>query len=387
MKHAPWLALLIASLALGVILFVDVMVIDYAASLLLLIFIAFYYRNDTRGKVENTPVPRPLGSEPLLQDAVSCSVDSHKTIATNLDQLDKTIHDTGQLLTRSFSGMAAKSNQTNDLIGTVLTLVAGRASTSKLNGSETVNIEAFANEVSDILSQYVGLLVDVSDKSVQAVHHIHDMVSELEQMFSLLEDIRTIADQTNLLALNAAIEAARAGESGRGFAVVADEVRKLSKSTEQLSVQIRDRAQRAKSTVTEVSHIVGDIASMDLNNAINAKGHIDEMLTALGTINHDISAAMDNLNRLNASTNEDVSNAIRALQFEDMATQMIASMHSHLAQLASMQAAVARIAESAWLVEGKTAALDELKNIITKPKTPATPAGIQAGQGGEIDLF
>ena len=35
------------------------------------------------------------------------------------------------------------------------------------------------------LYSYVELLIDVSEKSVQAVHHIGDMVNELEQMFSL----------------------------------------------------------------------------------------------------------------------------------------------------------------------------------------------------------
>lgn len=79
-----------------------------------------------------------------------------------------------------------------------------------------------------IIQQFVQILVDVSEKSISAVHSIHDMSQKLDMVFKLLNQVRSLSEQTNLLALNAAIEAARAGEAGRGFAVVAQEVRNLS---------------------------------------------------------------------------------------------------------------------------------------------------------------
>jgi methyl-accepting chemotaxis protein len=226
-------------------------------------------------------------------------------------------------LYQSFQGLNDKSAAQNDLMMNVVNRIAGE---SDNDSGKRVTIEHFANEVGSILDDYVKLFIDVSDKSVSAVHNIQDMVKQLDGMFELINDIRGIADQTNLLALNAAIEAARAGEAGRGFAVVADEVRKLSQDSNTLNEQIRERAEGAKSTITNVEAVVGEIASLDMNIAIDAKGHLDGMLEELEGVNQSVSDGVNGLADINNSIQQDVNQAITALQFADMVGQKIDSI-------------------------------------------------------------
>jgi methyl-accepting chemotaxis protein len=320
-----------------------------------------------------------------LTQSIEQSQRTYRDMSSTLSALGDNIrHATGEL-TLSFSGLDDKTKQINRQISEVLTVVTDSRS-DDTSGSSAVTVESFASEVSAILAQYVQLLIDVSEKSVQAVHHIGDMVQELEQMFSLLNEIRTIAEQTNLLALNAAIEAARAGDAGRGFAVVADEVRKLSKSTNTLSDQIRRRAETTKSTINEVKGIVGAIASLDLNKAINAKGHVDGMLKGLEAMNQTIATTMTQLGHLNEGINQDTHRAVQALQFEDYSSQIFGEIRRSLSTLEGLSDALGPISTACKIprsmqhdVAAISRQLESLGNATIKRHTPSG--------GGDIDLF
>ena len=334
------------------------------------------------------PTEHPMSQFTVIDHAVRDNESSFENITRKVHSIDKAIRSSSATLSSSFSGLGATSNHTNQLIREVTKSITGNHN-SRSDDEENVTVEKFASEVSDILMQYVSLLIDVSEKSVQAVHHIGDMVKELDHMFSLLADIRTIAEQTNLLALNAAIEAARAGEAGRGFAVVADEVRKLSQDTNRLSEQIRNRGEVTKSTVTMVRDIVGAIASLDLNDAINAKGHVDSMLQGLEETNHHISTTMDRLNQLNVEVNQHVNTAVQAMQFEDIFTQVISEISQDLERLDSVNHQLGEICNVGTISEQHMDRVSKLENILAvkKKQSIMRDSGSSNSPEGDIDLF
>lgn len=101
-------------------------------------------------------------------------------------------------------------------------------------------------------------------KHIEAVHiavgevseRSKEVVTQTQNISSIVLVIQDITAQTNLLALNAAIEAARAGEYGRGFVVVADEVRKLaertSKSLNEIKANINILVENIDKTMSEI---------------------------------------------------------------------------------------------------------------------------------------
>ncbi|WP_281350184.1 methyl-accepting chemotaxis protein [Allochromatium palmeri] len=159
--------------------------------------------------------------------------------------------------------------------------------------------------------------------SVKVAHQIDDLSSHMSRIFDQLDGSKRIARQTNLLALNAAIEAARAGEAGRGFAVVAQEVRKLSQDATDFNDQIRQQVEQAQSVFAETREIVGRMASQDMNASISAKGSMDEMIYQVQALNAQMSAGLSELNLIVDRLQSNVGSAIRLLQFEDIARQVL----------------------------------------------------------------
>ncbi|SFV75100.1 methyl-accepting chemotaxis protein [hydrothermal vent metagenome] len=115
-------------------------------------------------------------------------------------------------------------------------------------------------KLEEISNLVIEMINDDSQKTDELAERVSSLVSQTDEIKSILNIIKDIADQTNLLALNAAIEAARAGEHGRGFAVVADEVRKLAEKTQKSVGEIDATVMVVVQNVQEIS------AEMDKNS-------------------------------------------------------------------------------------------------------------------------
>jgi methyl-accepting chemotaxis protein len=282
----------------------------------------------------------------------------------------------------SFTALNSLSSQQSQLVSEII------SKSSKEDG--TVNVEHFAMHTSKLMENFISIMISISEQSVKTVYNIDDMVEHIDGIFKLIEDAKSIADQTNLLALNAAIEAARAGESGRGFAVVADEVRSLSIRSTNFNDQIRERINETRNAINTVRETVGEMASRDMNETISAKEEVNKLLVELGEMDNFFHKKVEEVSSVGDLLNNSVAQAVRALQFEDIANQSLLSAEQHIERFQIIQGELDDLHVNPGklnhdeLIALKNSIKNKYQEKITRKDKPVSQ---QSMDEGDVELF
>jgi len=269
---------------------------------------------------------------PLLKEVGSILSAESASTADEVQRVVGLIHESVTSLASEFERMSQIAKRQEMVVTEILEHSSGGSKNS-------VNVRQFAEDTSRLMEEFINILTSVSEQSVETAHHIDDMVENLDGIFGLLDDAKSIADQTNLLALNAAIEAARAGDAGRGFAVVADEVRSLSARSTAFNDRIKAQVDKAKEAIAHVNTTVNAMASRDLQVTIDARNRVQRTLDAVESMNVYFARKIAEVSELGDEQAAAVSTVVRSLQFEDICRQSLQAAEiglDHMRELAAL---------------------------------------------------
>lgn len=319
-----------------------------------------------------------------LNNMVKASEHEMPPILESMDQMDGVVIDASTKLRQSFSGLTVNSERQ----GSLTLEIIDHLHVKDENDTDVLIFDKFATDTAEVLEGYVELTVKVSDKGIEAANKMLDMVGHMDTMFKLLKDVKYLADQTGLLALNASIEAARAGESGRGFAVVANEVRNLAEKSVHLNEQIHKNVSISRSTLDETNVLVGQIASLEMSGALDGKENLDKMIVQLEEVSHFVSDSLNASSGIASAIQSDVGQAVMALQFEDMSTQLNSHVKLWLTSIGEGIEQTRPLLEQGDLVTILTKINDVLEHQIeNKPASHRAVAEQSSVDQGDVDLF
>jgi methyl-accepting chemotaxis protein len=98
-----------------------------------------------------------------------------------------------------------------------------------------------------VLSGNMQKMTEITESNLETITGIKALSGKIENVWSVVNIINTIADKTRIIAFNAELEASTAGKGGQNFHIVANEIRRLAESISVSTHEIRNR-------ITEIQH-------------------------------------------------------------------------------------------------------------------------------------
>ncbi len=141
--------------------------------------------------------------------------------------------------------------------------------------------------------------------SANTTNEVFDGIQkQMEEIVTVVEQLKSIASSTNMLSLNASIEAARAGAAGAGFAVVAEKVQQLavdsntcSNLVEQIVNNMEVQVDKTRQQMAESTENV----DASLTSIKSLESGFNELLTSFTTLYESIEEHDTSVNDLSSS--------------------------------------------------------------------------------------
>lgn len=348
--------------------------------------------NDQQNEPSDPLLEQETASDKPLSDIYS---ELEQTFTFERQVINTEINRATTLVTQAVAGMSESFHSMKQISDTQHALLSELINNQQKSVDDEViedslTMSQFITSSSDLLNEFVNVVVTTAKQSIKTLNHIDDMVAKVDSIFSLLENVESLAKRTNLLALNASIEAARAGEVGRGFAVVADEVRSLSISSAELNEQIRSKIDSAKETIHSLRQSVEQMASADMSQTLQTQAKINDMTGGMTSLNDNMHATLSSLGSISDEMDDVVATAVRSLQFEDMTVQSLQSVNINLDKFNSIGSELKVLSESNESIETQLEHIREVCESVRESSIQTNQhrtVSQQSMDEGEVELF
>ena len=223
-------------------------------------------------------------------------------------------HQFGSLKTAVDNAISALNSMSSFLINFVTDINHQSSSITDSTGSIAEMNESIAlisrmgKEKAKLVKEIKKTAAQGEEKIINTEALLIGVTTELDNVYSFIEIINSIAEQTSILSMNAAIESAHAGEAGKGFAVVADEIQKLAEST----------TENAQLINTTLSDIINNVQEARNSSQIATRAFTDTTVVIeelINTLNEIVTAitSIDERSSLIAEKSSDIASSTREL--------------------------------------------------------------------------
>lgn len=230
-------------------------------------------------------------------------------------------------LTMSFRGITTKTRQQMDTAMSLLRRNADHINISEGGWASLPDyIRAYETQLQEVIERMIKFSA-AADEMLTRQAKVREQSVLIDE---LLDELRSMAIRIGRLALDSSVAAGESGKNRDMLVSLTDSIREISDQTHSLTRTARQSLEKIRSELVATYKVINGAAAIAKESAQRAKADVSQLNVTMVEKTKEVEAALDKINSLGLDIQQDVNNAIVAMQFQDITQQKLEHMRGNI---------------------------------------------------------
>jgi hypothetical protein len=230
-------------------------------------------------------------------------------------------------LTLSFRGITSKTRQQMEAAMSLLRRNAEQANVSPGSWLSLPDyIHAYETQLHEVVEGMIGFSA-VSDELLQHQKRVREHSMLIDE---LLDELRSLALRIGRLALDSSVAAGESGRHRDHLIELTDSIREASDQTHGLTRTVRKTLETIGDELASIYKVINGAARTAKESALRAKADVAQLNVTMIDKTREVEESLSRINGLGEAIQQDVNNAIIAMQFQDITQQQLENMRGNI---------------------------------------------------------
>jgi len=230
-------------------------------------------------------------------------------------------------LTMSFRGITTKTRQQME---TAMSLLRRNASELTVSEGAWLSLPDYIRAYETQLKEVTDSMIKFSTASDEMLTHQSKIREQSVLIDELLDELRSMSIHIGRLALDSSVAAGESGRNREMLVKLTDSIRQTSDQAHGLTRTVRQSLEKIRDELVVTYKIIDKAGSIAKVSAQRAKADVSQLNVTMMEKTKEIEASLGKINSLGLDIQQDVNNAIVAMQFQDITQQKLEYMRGNI---------------------------------------------------------
>ena len=230
-------------------------------------------------------------------------------------------------LTMSFRGITTKTRQQME---TAMSLLRRNASELTVSEGAWLSLPDYIRAYETQLKEVTDSMLKFSTASDEMLTHQGKIREQSVLIDELLDELRSMSIHIGRLALDSSVAAGESGRNREMLVKLTDSIRQTSDQAHGLTRTVRQSLEKIRDELVVTYKIIDKAGSIAKVSAQRAKADVSQLNVTMMEKTKEIEASLGKINSLGLDIQQDVNNAIVAMQFQDITQQKLEYMRGSI---------------------------------------------------------